>query len=72
MGKAHSLIGKSVSIFWKDPDYDWHAYKVLSIEPPFMKVQGVADSEGSPYEGGPMWVNTDTIDYILEEDQNGS
>lgn len=65
------LVTKRVHIEWKkefgfsDP---WCHYIVRDVDCGFIELQGVADNEGAPYNGGPIWCNMDMIDTIAAEE----
>jgi len=67
----HPLIGKVVSIIWKDPESDWNNYKVLYVDYPLLRLQGIPQ-DGVDYKDGPMWVDFQSIDCIVEKKEDGS
>lgn len=63
--KIKNLIGKDVYINWNDAT-DWYTFKVLSIDFPNVRLQGIEDMDGTSYESTPLTVDVDDIENIRE------
>jgi len=69
--QVHPLVGKTVSVSWRNPEADWNNYKVLHFEYPLIALQGI-EQEGVEFKGGPIWVSFDSEIELLEELRDGS
>lgn len=69
----HPLVNKVVHVHWREDDNDWNLFKVLYVNYPLVRMQGIPD-KGIPYRSGPIWVDFSQIDCIeeIEETEDGS
>jgi len=69
--KSHPLVGKQVTVYWKDTDCDWKNYEVLYFVYPVIGLQGLKQGN-IEFTGRPIWIHFDSIEMIEEGLYNGS
>jgi hypothetical protein len=47
-------IGKRVQVQWRASDDEWEDFVLLGVADGWVKLQGVPDRYGNPYDGGPL------------------
>jgi len=66
-------IGQRVYIEWRDPEHDWHWFRLLDVmttgalwwRKTWLELQGLSSpTHGAPYTGGPIIVPLDDIALI--------
>ena len=61
----NELVGKEVEIIWTD-EADWYYFKVLAIDKPFIKLQGIDSPEGDRHSTKAFWTTLNKVDVIEE------
>ena len=67
----HPLVGKKVSVYWKEGQGDWMNYEVIYFSYPIIGLKGLQEGN-TEYRGGPIWIHFDLIDMIEEGLSDGS